>query len=376
MDLTLRHHFVFWSLAFAGLLGFVFVFKGVLLPFILGIAVAYLLNPLVNALGRLKIARAPAALMILGGFFLLLAIVIAAVSPVVYRQFLELAEDMPGYIDRVIVLMEPVSAKVLALVGEDGTTDLKGLLQAHAGSAFDLLKQVAGSLAAGGQAALDMISVIVFMPIVAYYVMKEWVRISTWVQGMLPMDNKVTILDLLKKIDAKLSGFVRGQISVAVLLGIAYAVVLTILGLKYGFLIGLSAGLLSIIPMVGSTIGLLVSIAVAWFQSGDLMFVALIGGVFVAGQIIEGNILTPKLVGDSVGLHPLWVFFALLAGGSLFGILGMLIAVPVAAVAGVLLSFAISQYKASVYFLGQKKPKKAPKKARKTSSKKKVTSNA
>jgi predicted PurR-regulated permease PerM len=183
-------------------------------------------------------------------------------------------------------------------------------------------------------------------------------------------------MKLLKEIDQKLSGFVRGQISVAVMLGIGYALALSIAGLKYGFLIGLGAGFLSVIPMVGSAVGLVVSVAVAWFQSGDMIFVLIIAGIFIAGQIIEGNFLTPKLVGDSVGLHPLWVFFALLAGGSLLGILGMFLAVPLAAVIGVLLSYAIYRYKQSPYYkdpdIAPKINKPKAKAAKKTVKKKKA----
>ena len=149
------------------------------------------------------------------------------------------------------------------------------------------------------------------------------------------------------RIDRKLSGFIRGQLSVAFLLGLIYAIALTVAGLNYGFLIGISAGVLSIIPMVGSFLGLLASIAVAWFQSGDISYVGIIAAIFMVGQVIEGNILSPKLLGDSVGLHPLWILFALMAGGSLFGILGMLLAVPVAAVVGVLTNFTIQEYKKS-----------------------------
>ncbi|MCB9982565.1 MAG: AI-2E family transporter [Rhodospirillales bacterium] len=354
-----RNHALFWSLAFAGFLGFVYIFKAVLLPFVLGIAIAYLLNPLVNGLRKIKLARGPAAMFILLVFFVFVGAFLALLLPVLYKQGLQLAEDMPGYINSVLACLEPHIQRVSGILGQENGTDLKALLSNHSGSVASVAKQLLQSLAAGGQAALDMISVLVFTPIVAYFMMKEWPHITAWVEDILPQAQKNTIKDLLGQIDVKISGFVRGQISVAVILGIAYAIALTIAGLKYGFLIGLGAGLLSIIPMVGSTLGLVVSVAVAWFQSGDLMFVAIIAGIFFAGQLIEGNILSPKIVGDSVGLHPLWVFFALLAGGSLFGILGMLLAVPVAAVAGVLLAFAITQYKASPYY-GHRVEEKQP----------------
>lgn len=169
-------------------------------------------------------------------------------------------------------------------------------------------------------------------------------------------------MGLLKQINEKLAGFIRGQISVALFLAFAYAIALTLAGLKYGLLIGIMSGLLSVIPMVGSAVGLIVSVGVAWFQTGEWSYVAIIAAIFLSGQLIEGNFLTPKLVGDSVGLHPLWVFFALLAGGSLLGILGMFLAVPVAAVIGVLLSYALHKYKQSAYYQGTSKNIESPKK--------------
>lgn len=351
--MTARNHMVFWSLAFAGFLVFVYVFKAVLLPFVLGLAIAYLLNPLVNGLGKAKIARAPAALLILCLFYAFVAGFLALLTPVLYKQGLQFSEDFPGYVDSLITLADPYTKRVFALLGEENGTDLKALLAGQAGTAAGMVNAIFQKLAAGGQAVFDLISVFVLTPIVAYFMMKEWLHITKWVEDLLPRANKETIMDLFRQIDKKLSGFVRGQISVAFILAIGYAVALSIAGLKYGFLIGLASGFLSIIPMVGSTLGLVVSVTVAWFQSSDWLYVAVIGGIFLAGQIIEGNILSPKIVGKSVGMHPLWVFFALLAGGSLFGILGMLLAVPVAAVAGVLLAFAMTQYKASPYYTGK-----------------------
>lgn len=360
--MTARHQTLFWLAGFVGFLGFVYLFKAVLLPFVLGIAIAYLLNPLVVSFKRIKIARRPATMIILSIFFFCVAVFLALLLPVLYRQALGLAADIPGYVDTLWTLVEPYSHQAMQVAGFESSAlnnagDLGALLKDHAGTAVNIVHRVLDGVAAGGQAIFGLISVMVFTPIVAYFVMVEWDHMTQWVEDLLPRDHKNTIINLLSQINIKLSGFVRGQISVAFILGIAYAVALSIAGLKYGFLIGLGAGLLSIIPMVGSTLGLVVSIAVAWFQSGALSYVAIIGGIFVIGQVIEGNILSPKIVGDSVGLHPLWVFFALLAGGALFGILGMLLAVPVAAVAGVLLAFAITQYKRSPLYKGKPRRK-------------------
>lgn len=361
--MTVKNQLYFWLGTFIAFLAFVYVFKSVLLPFVLGIAIAYLLNPLVVSLGKIKINRSIAALVILLTFFAVLGLFIALIAPVLYRQSLQLIAEAPVYAQKMWELVQPFLAQIKERLGLNGTDDVdfKAILTNNSETAADIAKRIIDKIAAGGQALVSTITTVIFTPVVAYFVMKEWDYITGWVEDLLPRDNKNTILDLLKQIDLKISGFVRGQISVAVILGIAYAIALTIADLKYGALIGLGAGLLSIIPMVGSAIGLGVSVIVAYFQSFDLVYVGIIAAIFLAGQLIEGNILSPKIVGDSVGLHPLWVFFALLAGGALFGIVGMLLAVPVAAIAGVLLAFAIVQYKSSPLYKGKAKSKKAKK---------------
>ena len=170
---------------------------------------------------------------------------------------------------------------------------------------------------------------------------------------MVPEKNKSTVQNILGDIDASLSGFIRGQLSVCFLLGLFYAIGLSLMGLQYGFFIGVAAGVLSIIPYVGSMFGLIAAVGMAFYQFGgwEYPLVALI--IFTIGQLVEGNYLTPKLVGDSVGLHPIWVIFVLMAGGALLGLLGMMIAVPVAAIIAVLLRHGIQFYKQSSYYKGQ-----------------------
>ncbi len=370
--LSPKTHAIFWIATTIAFITVIILFKGVLLPFVLGVAVAYLLNPIVNKMGDIGIARAPAALMILGGFLIFLLAFIGIVSPILYRELVQFSKDLPEYIEKFWAMMTPITAKLDQYIGGTDAKSIETLLKDNAGSAANAAKFILSKLAAGSQAVIDMLSVAVFMPIVAYFMMAEWPAVTKWVRDLMPRHSEETIMNLLRQIDTKISGFVRGQISVAVVLGVSYAVMLTLAGLKYGFLIGLMSGLISVIPMVGSAVGLVVSVAVAWFQAGDIMFVLLIAGIFLGGQVIEGNFLTPKLVGDSVGLHPLWVFFALLAGGSLLGILGMFLSVPVAAVVGVLLSFAIQRYKESPYYLEsdveerEKPQKKKTKKTAKT----------
>jgi len=369
-----QNHALFWAATTLFLLGFVWLFKGVLTPFVLGIAIAYLLNPLVNGLTKMKMPRLMAVLLILLSFFIFVIVSVIFAAPPLAREAASLAESIPGYIDDLVDFINPYLVMAQDKFGGDYADNLKNFLQNNAGKLVQLTGGVAGGLASGGQAVVGFFTTLLLTPLVAFFMMQEWPRITTWIDDLIPRKNASVIKGMLSEMNSKVSGFVRGQITVAFFLAVIYAVALTIAGLNYGFLIGISAGFLSIIPLVGSTIGLIVSVVIAWFQTGEINYVFIIAAIFFIGQVVEGNILTPKLVGDSVGLHPLWVLFALMAGGSLFGIVGMLLAVPVAAVVGVLLSFAISEYKDSPYYESrhpdaQKPVKKAV--AKKAASKKK-----
>ena len=355
--MTARNQFIFWGLAALAFAGFIVLFKSVLLPFVLGIAVAYLLNPLVNRLGKWGLNRRAAALLILFSFMVIMGGLLAVLIPVLVRELTEFIDELPGYIDRIEGILAPYSDRLQALVDRGQNTDIKELLTQNSAVGMNAANKVLVGVAAGGTAVIGFVSLVVIMPVVAYFMMKEWPHITKWVIDLMPPAHKPTIMDLFKQIDRKLSGFVRGQLSVAFILAVLYAVALTIAGLKYGFLIGFGAGMLSIIPMVGSAVGFVVGILMAWIQTGEWSFVGIVAAIFIIGQLVEGNFLTPKLVGGSVGLHPLWVFFALMAGGALFGILGMFLAVPVAAVAGVLIAFGIARYKTSPYYKEEKPAK-------------------
>lgn len=374
----------FWGVTSFLLLAFVWIFKSVLMPFVLGMVIAYLLNPLVHRFSTKGVKRTTSSAFIITIFFLIVTAVIVIVAPIVAKESAELLKSLPDYLDKIFNLMQPYMGWVHENLGQDYMIEAKSFLKDNVSKILTFSGGLANGLAAGGQAVAGVITTIVLTPLVAFYMMKEWPLITNWVEGIIPRHNEKMIKDLLKEIDQKLSGFIRGQLTVAFLLGIIYAVALTLAGLNYGFLIGVSAGVLSIIPMVGSTLGLLVAVAVAWFQAGEVQYVLIIAAIFIVGQIIEGNILSPKLLGKSVGLHPLWILFALMAGGSLFGILGMLLAVPVAAVVGVLASFAIMQYQKSPLYkkVAPKKTttktaaKKTTKKTTKASSKKSVKKKA
>ncbi len=340
----------FWAGFLLLFIGFIWIFNNILTPFILGIIIAYLLNPVVKKLAQKNIPRWAIALGILTLFFGILALLFVVVAPMAFRQLQMLIEQIPNYVQNIMDFVSPYLTWVQSRVGEDSMEQISSLFKDNAGKAVAVGGGLVGGIAQGGKVVVGALTTIVLTPLVAFFMIQEWPAIVRWVEGLYPRQHVALIKSLLKKIDTKVAGFIRGQIVVAFILGVIYAISLTIAGLDYGFLIGIGAGIFSIIPLVGSTLGLLVGVFVAWFQTGDTNYVLVIAAIFMAGQFIEGNFLSPKIVGDSVGLHPLWVMFALLAGGSLFGIVGMLIAVPVAAVIGVLGGFLVDQYKTSALY--------------------------
>lgn len=352
--MTFRAQIIFWCCAFIGFLFLTWLFKDVLFPFILGMTIAYLLNPIVEKLAAIRKApRRMAVFSILFLFILAICALLAVTIPLLINETAQLIERIPDYINQAQAFVEPYLSHYRDYISVEQEEELKNAAKDHAGTALGIGKNILSGLLAGSQALIDFLMLVFITPLVAYFMLQEWPHITKWIEDLMPRDSASTIKTLLKEINHKISGFVRGQLTVAGVLGFFYAIALSIAGLKYGALIGLTAGALSIIPMLGSIIGLLLAVIVAWLQSGDMIFIGSVAGIFIFGQIVEGNLLTPKLVGDSVGLHPLWVIFALMAGGALFGILGMFLAIPVAAIIGVLSNFGLKKYKKSGYYTGQ-----------------------
>lgn len=343
----------FWLVALAAALACLWLLSGMLLPFVLGIAIAYLLDPIVDRCARLGLPRWAGTLVALGGFAVAIAGTVVLLVPLFKVQLLRLADRLPVLVERVRDELVPA---LLGLVDRLRPEDVERLRSAATDYAGDVVVWI-GSFLTGllsrGFAILDVISVLVITPVVAFYLLRDWDLIVSAVDGWLPRRHADLIRAEVREVDRTLAGFVRGQSAVCVILGAYYAVVLTLVGLDFGLSIGVVVGVLSIIPYVGSAVGLVASVSLAIAQYDSWTMVGVVAGLFLFGQFIEGNFITPRLVGGSVGLHPVWVMFALLAGGYLFGFLGVLVAVPVAAVVGVGARFALRQYLASAYFRGR-----------------------
>ena len=346
--MTLEKQLRFWLATLALFVGFLWLFSGVLLPFVSGIALAYLLDPVADRLEALGLPRGPAALIVVLGLFFSFVVALVLVVPLLIEQFEGLAAQLPALAGKLQQMAAPYAEGPLKeWLGADAKTleaSIASALTQSTGMATNVLK----SLWNGGQAVLSILSVLVISPVVAAYMLIDWDRMIARIDGWVPPRHRDTVRLLAGRMNTAVSGFVRGQVSVCVVMGLYYGTGLALVGLNFGLLIGLMAGLLGIIPYVGFGSGLVVGLAVALVQYWpDWHGIAYVLAVFAVGQGLEGWILTPNWVGRSVGLHPVWLLFSLFAFGSLFGFVGMLVAVPAAASIGVLARFAMDQYLAS-----------------------------
>ena len=352
MALPIKDQLRYWGIAAVVFLVLFWALGNVLLPFLVGGAIAYFLDPVADRLERAGLSRVAATTLISLVALVLVILLVLAVIPTLVNQLTALINAAPDISRRLQgFLLERFPSLA------DSTSTIRQTLAEIATA----IQARGGQLAQGVlSSALGVISVVVFIvvvPVVAFYLLLDWDRMTQRIDSMLPRDHAPTIRRLAREIDAVLAGFVRGQVSVCLALGSFYAAALMAAGLQFGLIVGAIAGAITFIPYVGSIIGGTLAVGLALFQFwGDWVSIGIIAAIFAAGQFIEGNVLTPKLVGKSVGLHPVWLLFALSAFGSMFGFVGMLIAVPVAAMLGVLTRFAVEQYQASLLYRGTEAP--------------------
>jgi predicted PurR-regulated permease PerM len=353
----------FWIGAFLFLVLLLWLFSGVLLPFAAAFALGYLLHPVVDRLERLGFNRLGATLLIMVCFVLGLVAISILIGPVVWRQLVSFTEALPAY---AVKLEELISAETSRLSRDYGGVLMEKLGLGNKGggelasATNDLVAQAAQwaasflkSLLTGGAALISLISLLVVTPVVIFYMLLDWTRMIATIDGLVPLRHRETVRALAREIDTAMAGFLRGQALVCLFLGAWYGIGLSLIGLNFGLLIGITAGILSFIPYAGSLTALILSSTVAIVQDWpQWKLLAMSLGVVLVGQFLEGNVLSPKLVGESVGLHPVWLIFALLAFGSLFGFTGLITAVPFAAAAGVILRFAVRGYRESDLYTG------------------------
>lgn len=348
MALPIRDQVRYWSIALAVFFVALWALGGVLLPFLVGGALAYFLDPVADRLERLGMGRVAATSLITALALLIVVTLVLAVIPTLINQLTALVNAAPDIAHR----MQGFLVEKFPDLADSTSTIRQSLAQLA-----QTIQSKGAALAQGVLTSLmGAISVAVFLlvvPVVAFYLLLDWDHMVARIDTLLPRDHAPTIRRLAGEIDAVLSAFVRGQLSVCLVLGLYYSVALMMTGLQFGLVVGALAGAITFIPYIGAIIGGALAIGLALFQFwGDWLSIGAVAAIFAAGQFLESNVLTPKLVGKSVGLHPVWLLFALSAFGTVFGFVGMLVAVPVAAALGVLTRFGLAQYHDSLLYKG------------------------
>lgn len=348
---------VFWLLAAAALLTLLWMIGDVLLPFAAGAVIAYFLNPLADRLARVGIGRTPAAALIIVVSLLLLIAAIIALGPLIADQLRQLADTLPRDLERLLPVIESWARGWLGArydgIAASFERGLAGMAQSWTGSMTWALQQVWDR----GLALVNLLSLLLITPVVAFYLLADWPRVVARVDGMLPRDHAVSIRSLADEINGAVAAFVRGQGTVCLILAVIYAICLTMIGLRYGLIVGLAVGFASFVPFVGWSLGFVLAGAIAvaqgWPEMGLLIKVIIL---FAATAALDAAVLSPKIVGPRVGLHPVWLIFSVLAFGSLLGVAGVLIAVPIAAAIAVLVRFALAAYLDSDIYRGSTPP--------------------
>lgn len=363
--MTLQRQIAVWIALLCGSVALLYALSGVLLPFVAGLTIGYLLDPLATHLERFGLSRLGATTLILALFVVLLLVLLIVFVPILAHQFTSFLLNLPGIAARLQTLLIEEGSKLVERYGGETLKSLGirgGLTQAEVqssinsvvGQASNYVVGLLNQLWSGSRALFGLFSLLIVTPVVAFYILLDWRRMVATVDGWTPLNQRENIRSIARDVDAAMAGFVRGQSLVSLFLGLWYAVGLTAVGLNFGLLIGISGGFLSFIPYIGSLTVLIVATAVAVVQGWpDWVLIAETVAVVVIGQFLEGNILSPSLVGASIGLHPVWLMFALVAFSTIFGFTGLLLAVPLSAAAGVLCRFVLRKYLASPLFTGE-----------------------
>lgn len=351
--LTLQRQVGFWIGGLVALALALYLLRGILLPFIAGLALAYFLDPLVSRLTRLGLPRALGAITVIGTFVIIFIVVVVLLIPVLANQFSAFVARLPSYVAQLQALATEQNREWLQRILGDQLPDMSRSIADLVTRSTGWVASFLQSVWSGGTAFLYLFSITVITPVVAFYLLKDWPRMMAKIDSWLPLQHRETILGLMREINLALAGFVRGQALVCVILMIFYGVTLSASGLNFGLLIGLGTGFLSFVPYIGSITGLVLAAGVAIVQFWPAWtMVLVILGIFAVGMFLEAYVLYPNLVGESVGLHPVWLMFALFSFGALFGFAGLMLAVPLAASIGVLTRFAIRQYLSSPLYTG------------------------
>jgi len=360
--MTLRNQVLVWvGFTFVVILA-IWLFRPILLPFVIGIALAYILNPAVSFVGRSGLNRAWSAAVVLLAVLAVIIGLLVWITPQIATQIVGLASRLPGYVGDLNNLLRSLAPQLNEWLGPERAAQLEASLAQFFGSGIEFLGGVTAQVAQSGLTVLNTIAVLILTPVVAFYLLLDWEGMVKGIDDLLPREHRREIRQVLDQIDRSMASVVRGQGSVILALCVYYATALSLTGLNFGLVIGLMTGLLSFIPFFGFLTGFVLSMGIALVQfapAGNWWFVVIVFLVYMIGQFLEGNVLYPRLVGQSININPVWLMFALFAFAFLFGFVGLLLAVPLAAITATLTRYAVRRYQDSALYRGERPAKSA-----------------
>ncbi len=345
--MTATRQTLFWLAALAVFFLMLHLLSGMLLPFVAGFGIAYILSPLVLFLTRWRVPRGIASLLALLFFLLMVALVIVLFVPMIELQGAQLAHSAPAAVAYVREQAQHLLDIAQQELPPEEMQKARDMVGGWTGSALTWGGSVAQSILSSGLALANIVTLLLITPLVAFFVLRDWPVIGKKIDSWLPRDHADTIRQQLRLVDQTIAGYIHGQALVSLIVGTYYAIALSIAGLNFAVMLGIIVGIISFVPYAGEIIGVLIAVSLAAMQFGTWGKITAVVLIFLAGHLTSANFLQPKLIGERVHLHEVWIIFALLAFGELFGVLGVLLALPAAAVIGVLVRFALSRYLAS-----------------------------
>jgi predicted PurR-regulated permease PerM len=336
----------------ATLLFALWVFSAILTPFVLALCVAYFLDPPTTRMARFGVPRGLAALLLILALAAVCLLAVLLLYPLLIAQIGVLIQRLPAYVTGIGTLVQQALERAQEAFGPEVVdAQLRDLMVRQAGAMVTFLATAVGRLIGGGVALFNVFTLVVVTPVVAFYLLRDWPRIIRRIESWLPRRSAHVLRQLALDTDRVLSAWLRGQLLCCLVLAAFYAAGLQLVGLELGLIVGLMAGLLSFIPYVGTITGFVTALLLAAAQFGTWNGVGLVAAVFIFGNFVEGYVIYPRLLGDRVELHAVWVIFALFAGGVAFGFLGVLLAVPMAAAIGVVARYWLRRYLESPLYL-------------------------
>jgi predicted PurR-regulated permease PerM len=342
--------FFAWLLVLAVIMSLLYLLSDVLLPFIVGGVIAYCFNPVVSKLEKFFFSRSLATIVVIGLLLIIIFLLFLIALPPLTAEVEAFIGKLPGYKTQLQTKVFPWATAMTSKIDPTLAEHIKKFIEGFSDTLVSQVMKCINAVWSSSLAVINIISLVFITPIIAFYLLRDWNNIVIRLKNYLPVKQKEVVLDIFKEIDSRIAGYIRGQINVCMILAVYYVITLSFVGLDFSLLIGVASGVLTFIPYIGVLAGISAALLAALLQGMSSSQMLIIIMIFVVAQIVEGNFITPKLVGEKIGLHPVWIIFAMLAGASLFGFKGLLLALPVAAILVVFVNFIIDQYiKSSLY---------------------------